>query len=159
MSEDWDSVTRIGSKARGPGAGGVDRERVIKGKSAINAAARSGAIIGTEKKYGSSNSKPNVDGQRNAMIDRADGPVAPDKVGRDVGKIIEQKRAAMTPTLTQNELARKCNTTQKVIQDFERGTAAPDQKVFNNLERVLNVILRSKDEKKIGQPKFAPKSK
>lgn len=92
-------------------------------------------------------------------VDLADAPIAPDKVGRDVGKIIEQKRAAMTPTLTQNELARKCNTTQKVIQDFERGTAAPDQKVFNNLERVLNVILRSKDEKKIGQPKFAPKSK
>lgn len=52
---DWDTVTRIGSKARGPGAGGVDRERVLKGKSAINAAARSGAIVGTEKKYASSN--------------------------------------------------------------------------------------------------------
>jgi putative transcription factor len=52
---DWDSVTRIGSKARGPGSGGVDRERVVKGKSAINAASRSGAIIGTEKKYSSSN--------------------------------------------------------------------------------------------------------
>lgn len=50
MSEDWESVTRIGSKARGTG-GGADREKVIKGKSAINAAARSGAIIGTEKKF------------------------------------------------------------------------------------------------------------
>ena len=55
MSEDWESVTRIGSKARGPGSGGVDRERVVKGKSAINAAQRSGAIIGTEKKYGGAN--------------------------------------------------------------------------------------------------------
>jgi hypothetical protein len=52
--QDWDNVTRIGSKARG-GAGGGDREKVIKGKSAINAAARSGAILGTEKKYASAN--------------------------------------------------------------------------------------------------------
>lgn len=60
MSEDWDSVTRIGSKARGPGAGGVERERVIKGKSAINAASRAGAIVGSEKKYGTANSVSQV---------------------------------------------------------------------------------------------------
>ena len=53
--QDWESVTRIGSKARGPGSGGVDRERVVKGKSAINAAQRSGAVIGTEKKYSGAN--------------------------------------------------------------------------------------------------------
>jgi putative transcription factor len=52
--QDWDSVTRIGSKARG-GAGGGDHVKVIKGKSAINAAARSGAILGTEKKYAPAN--------------------------------------------------------------------------------------------------------
>jgi putative transcription factor len=52
--QDWNSVTRIGSKARG-GGGAVDRERVVKGKSALNAAQRSGNIIGTEKKFGTSN--------------------------------------------------------------------------------------------------------
>ena len=51
--QDWDNVTRIGSKARG-GAGG-DRVKVVKGKAAINAATRSGAILGTEKKYASAN--------------------------------------------------------------------------------------------------------
>lgn len=52
MSDDWNSVTKIGSKVSG---GGSQRETVIKGKGALNQAARSGAIVGTEKKFATGN--------------------------------------------------------------------------------------------------------
>ncbi|OJD15412.1 hypothetical protein AJ78_04344 [Emergomyces pasteurianus Ep9510] len=155
MSDDWDSVTRIGSKARGGGGG--FRETVVKGRSALNAAARSGAIIGTEKKFTTGNlaSKPHVEGQLLTKVDRSDDIIPLQAVGDEVGKAIQRRRNEEGYKMTQKELAAKCNTTPGIIADLEQNKKGADKKVLPRIENVLNIKLTGRD---IGKEKF-PKRK
>ncbi|KAF2769096.1 MBF1-domain-containing protein [Teratosphaeria nubilosa] len=159
MSDDWNSVTKIGSKVRGPGV--AERETTIRGKSALNAAQRSGAIVGTEKKYSSANAGSNPEGQRLTKVDRADGPVATKKVPEEVAKALAQARNGLKnqkgTTMTQKDLASKANVDVAAVAALERtGADFPSMDVVLKLQKAANVRLTGAN---VGEPMLGPKKK
>ena len=166
MSDDWDTVTKIGSKT---GGGSSQRETVVRGKGAINQAQRSGAIVGTEKKFTTGNpvslprsfciqqnahrlsclantplfpkaNKSGSEGQRLTKVDRSDDIIAPNKVPAEIGQNIRNRRSKEGPyKMTQAQLAQKVNAPAKDIQTLESGDAIKNQALLNKVARVLKV--------------------
>ncbi|KAL2404967.1 Multiprotein-bridging factor 1 [Exophiala dermatitidis] len=146
---EWDSVTRIGSRVRA-GGGAAERERVVKGRTALNAAQRSGAIVLTEKKYGGTNTKSNVEGQHATKVDRSDDIVKPKTVSRQLAQAALRRRNEMQPKMTQADLAKKVSLNISVIQALEKeGGPIPSQQDLAKIEKALGVKLRGTD---IGAP-------
>ena len=152
-------MTKIGSKVRGAGA--AQHETTIKGKSALNAAQRSGAVVGTEKKFSTANAGANPEGQRLTKVDRADGPVATKKVPEEVSKALSQARNGLKnqkgKTMTQKDLSSKANVDVKYVADLERtGADFPSMDVILKLQKAANVRLTGNN---IGEPMLGPKKK
>lgn len=99
----WDDVVKIGKSANSTRTG------VARTQAEINAAQRSGAVVGTEKKFaaGSNAAHKDTEGQKLAKIDRENDVAAPKKLDADVGKAISKAR--MDKGMKQAELAQKIN--------------------------------------------------
>ncbi|KAL9032722.1 MAG: hypothetical protein Q9214_007843 [Letrouitia sp. 1 TL-2023] len=137
--DDWDTVTKIGSKTRG---GSSQKETVVRGKSALNAAQRSGAIVGTEKKFATGNiaNKPGTEGQRLTKVDRSDDIIPVQKVNAEIGAAIRNRRSQEGPhKMTQAELAKKVNAQANDIKTLESGQAIKNQALLNKVARVLKI--------------------
>ena len=67
----------------------------------------------------------------------SDEPVAPKLVGRDLGKKLEQGRAAKK--LNRAQLAKALNLTESVIRDNELGTAILNKAILNRIARHLGI--------------------
>ena len=61
--------------------------------------------------------------------------------------------------MTQKDLATKCNSTPKIIAEYENGSASsPDNVLLGKIERALGVKLRGAIDE-IGSPLGGPKKK
>lgn len=165
MSDDWDTVTKIGSKT---GGGASTRETVVRGKGALNQAQRSGAIVATEKKFATGNTvsfskislstaksvsleadltiknlkvnKAGSMGQRLTKVDRSDDIVPVQKTGAEIGAKIRDRRSQPGPyKMTQAELAKKVNAPANDIKLLESGEAIKNQGLLNRVARVLKI--------------------
>uniref|UniRef100_A0A1I8I0J2 HTH cro/C1-type domain-containing protein n=1 Tax=Macrostomum lignano TaxID=282301 RepID=A0A1I8I0J2_9PLAT len=77
------------------------------------------------------------------------------RVGMDVGKLIQQGRQAKG--LSQKDLATRINEKPQVIAEYENGQAIPNNQVLGKIERQIGIKLRGKEKgQSLSQPTAAP---
>jgi len=146
MSDDWDPKLVIGHKKTTP--------KVAKKDSDLNAARRSGAVVGTDRKLtaGGNKAHQGTDHQRIAKLDRENEVAPPPKISPLVGRAMQDARLELK--LSQKDVAQRINEKPSVLQDYEAGKAVPSPQILGKLERVLSVKLRGSD---IGKKFEGPK--
>ena len=133
------------------GRGGM-KPGAAKSAQAVNAARRRGEDVATEQKYGAGGNRQHGTSLNTAVLDRETEELKHNKVGMDVGKLIQKGRQAKG--WTQKELATKICEKPQVVTEYEQSKAVPNQAILAKMERALEMKLRGKDK---GAP-LAPKS-
>lgn len=137
MSEtDWDTVTYLRKKPM--------KASQLRSQQVINAAQRQGVPIETTKKFNAATNKKAATTLNTSKLDRETEELHHDRVGLDVGRLIQQGRQAKN--LTQKDLATKINEKPQVINDYEGGKAIPNQQVLAKIERIIGMKLRGKEK-------------
>jgi len=144
MSEqDWDTVTYLRKKQ--------PKAQQLRSQQAINAAQRQGLEIETTKKFNAATNKQHSTTLNTTKLDRETEELHHDKVGIDVGKLIQQGRQARG--MTQKDLATKINEKASIINDYEAGRAIPNQVILSKIEKTLGVKLRGRIDRDPPAPK------
>lgn len=136
MSEnDWETFTILRKKYTD------NKEKKIHHNKAI----REGNFV-TKKKTTSSN-KPEVNNMKS--LDESTDGGKHKKINKVLCQHIRNGRTAKK--LTQVQLANLICVKQQVINEYENGTAIPNNQILGNLEKKLGICLRG-DSKNWGQP-------
>jgi len=86
MSSDWETVTVLRKKPL--------KASQLKSQQAVNTAQRKGIPIETSKKFNAATNKQHQTSLNTAKLDRETEELHHEKIGLDVGKIIQQARQA-----------------------------------------------------------------
>ncbi|KAI6175620.1 Endothelial differentiation-related factor 1 [Aphelenchoides bicaudatus] len=129
----------------------VQPNKTLKTQAELNAAARRGETLESNKKYFAGTNRQHKNDKNTARLDDETEELHHEKVTLELGKVLQQAR--MAKEWTQKDLGTKINEKVEVIREYENGKAIPNQQVLAKLERTLGVKLRGKE---MGQP-IAPK--
>jgi putative transcription factor len=133
--DDWDTVTVIRRRPQ--------QTQPTKPETAVNQARRTGQQVETSKKFGAGTNKVSTPTPNAAKLDQETEDFHVNRVGLEVSKIIQKAR--LEKGLTQKDLALKINERATTINEYENGSAIPNQGILARMERVLEVKLRGKN--------------
>lgn len=133
----WDSVTVLKKKPA----------PVQNKKVALNKAMQKGEQVELQKKYNAATNKHQGTSLNTARLDAETEKLSHNKVGLDVGRLIQQSRAVKN--WKREEFATKICEKVQIVTDYENGSAIPNQQILAKMERALGIKLRGKER---GQP-------
>ncbi|PAA72502.1 hypothetical protein BOX15_Mlig031903g1, partial [Macrostomum lignano] len=135
----------------------ADDQRVVHLKTTqqLSSAQRQGLQIEANRKFDSGSNKQHKIDKDARKLDQETENLHHNRVGMDVGKLIQQGRQAKG--LSQKDLATRINEKPQVIAEYENGQAIPNNQVLGKIERQIGIKLRGKEKgQSLSQPTAAP---